>query len=396
MHSPSATRSVCRTRQGKLLLAVTADAEVEVPLHLQLPQPQLAGIAAQPVVGREHIRGVQRIERRLPATEVGGQQAVRVVLGAAPQPAHLAIPGDLVGQPEPGPDAGQEGMSAAISTSISSAMAPSSPNLWCQRVSTFGSSPTKKPWRTVTSPLRRVRLQAEAAMTQIVQSGLLPAGNPGIGIRVIRLAGANVIVERRPVEVIADRLPQLFASPLAPAQDAAAGLVQPPLAVRCHGTPLIGRFLQVRGGLGTRQGQGRRQYKLLACHLVARLGPGVAAGCTMASSNQAREPAVKAGSRSSRVSVTLAWGARSSRHSPRLNATPSSHSRHRKTSLSVGRNRYSLWIATVSGCRSISVSANGCWARLASNRGGMGVRSGNSRPLQQNWRSFGASPKSPP
>ncbi|MNP48188.1 hypothetical protein D3C76_1422920 [compost metagenome] len=69
-----------------------------------LPQLQPAGIATQAVVGREHIGCVQGIERQLPATEIGGEQAIRVVLmGASPQPTHLV---DIINQPEPGPDAG--------------------------------------------------------------------------------------------------------------------------------------------------------------------------------------------------------------------------------------------------------------------------------------------------
>jgi hypothetical protein len=50
----------------------------------------------------------------------------------------------------------------------------------------------------------RTRLQAETAVLQIIESGLLPAGNPGVGIGMIRLAGADIVVERRPIEMIGD------------------------------------------------------------------------------------------------------------------------------------------------------------------------------------------------
>ncbi|MND78052.1 hypothetical protein D3C80_697560 [compost metagenome] len=222
---------------GQLLLAVAADAEVELALHAHLCETQLTGIATQPVVGREHIGGVQGRDRQLPAMEVGGKLTIRIVLvGTASQPAHLI---DLVGQPEPGPDAGQ---GRHVGGNL---------HLYAQRhgavgteaVMPAGQQPQRLPDEVTVGynqrPLIGVSLQAEAAVLQIIEPGLLPAGNPGVGIRVIRLAGADVVVERCPVEVIGDGIPQPLTALFLPAADAAAGLVQPPLAACGTHQPVV-------------------------------------------------------------------------------------------------------------------------------------------------------------
>ncbi|MND75039.1 hypothetical protein D3C80_666470 [compost metagenome] len=276
VYSPLGHQIGLMTGLGKLLLAVVADAEVELALDAHLCEPQLTGIATQSVVGREHIGGVQGRNRQLPAMEVGGKQPVRVVLvGTAPQPAHFV---DLAGQPEPGADAGQRrhvGGDLHLDVQRHDAIGIKAVVPAGQYLQLVGHE-VAMTHRDET--LSRARLQAEAAVLQIIEPGLLPAGNPGIGIRVIRLAGADVVVKRRPVEVIGDDVTQLFTALLLPTADTAAGLVQPPLAARSTHQPVVRLLAQGGGSPGNGHGQRSRQHALLARHLVTRPGPGRGGG----------------------------------------------------------------------------------------------------------------------
>ncbi|MNH11660.1 hypothetical protein D3C79_711810 [compost metagenome] len=169
---------------------------------------------------------MQGIERQLPAIDVGGEQPVRVVfVGTASQPAHVAC---LLHQPELGADAGQGGHVGsdlhpdieAHGTMDIEAVLPARQQLEFLADEVAMADQDRA--------LVRAHFQPEATVAQIVQSGLLPTGDPGVGVGMVRLAGADVVVERRPIEVIGDGLSQLLATLFVPAADATAGLVQSP------------------------------------------------------------------------------------------------------------------------------------------------------------------------
>jgi hypothetical protein len=95
---------------------------------------------------------------------------------------------------------------------------------------------------------------------------------------VIRLAGAYVVVERRAIEVIGNGITQPFAAMFLPTADTAAAFVQLPFAASRADKPMI-RLLLYRGGVKRRRYRHRRwQHKLLARHLMLRLGPGHGGG----------------------------------------------------------------------------------------------------------------------
>ncbi len=113
----------------------------------------------------------------------------------------------------------------------------------------------------------------QTAVLPLTEATALPASNPGVGVGVIRFAGADVVVERRAVEVIHDRRQQLLLPRFLPTGDAAALLVEPPLAVCGSDPPAIRLLAQGGGSGGSRQGKGGRQGELLTGDLVIRLRP---------------------------------------------------------------------------------------------------------------------------
>ena len=113
----------------------------------------------------------------------------------------------------------------------------------------------------------------QTAVLPLTEATRLPAGNPGVGISVICLAGADVVVQRRPVEVIHDRRQQLLLPRFLPTGDTAALLVEPPLAVCGSDPPTIRLLSQDGDSSGSWQGKRGRQGELLAGDLVIRLRP---------------------------------------------------------------------------------------------------------------------------
>src|SRR5690606_41186031 len=97
-----------------------------------------------------------------------------------------------------------------------------------------------------------IDLQPETAMLQMVEPCPFPTGNPGVGIGVMRFAGAYVVVQRRAIEVIGNGLPQSLAAMFLPTADAAAAFVQLPLAASRADKPVI-RLLAYRGGFKRRR-----------------------------------------------------------------------------------------------------------------------------------------------
>ncbi len=113
----------------------------------------------------------------------------------------------------------------------------------------------------------------QTAVLPLTETTALPAGNPGARVGVIRFAGADVVVQRRAVEVIHDRRQQLLLPRFLPTGDATALLVEPPLAVCGSDPPAIRLLAQGDGSGRSRQGKGGRQSELLTGDLVIRLRP---------------------------------------------------------------------------------------------------------------------------
>ncbi|CUY74704.1 Uncharacterised protein [Serratia marcescens] len=215
----------------QLLQAVAAEREVEAAVDAPAAVAQAAGVTAQAVLAGENIRRMQIRQRQAPAPVLRGQAAIRVVLvRAQAQPfrlrlhrRQLAVQADARRRRQGVGHLDLHVHAHRAQRVEQPLFAADQQNLPFHAELVFAHHPH--------AVLQRIRLQPRAALFQPVQARQLPAFDPGVGIDMVRLADADVVIDRRARKAVAQRRQQLRLLILPPLRQMAAAALEAPALV---------------------------------------------------------------------------------------------------------------------------------------------------------------------